>query len=305
MNRHARLSIAAAMLLIAACARSAQIGSAAATPQSAVDELLAADRAFSAASARTDAITALAAMFAPDVAMPVPGRWVEGAPAVIEALRGNPANAQSRIEWTAVRGGIAADGQQGFTFGYMTMHRPDSTTQALKYLAYWVKGPQGWRVAVYRRRPRPEGTVSLAAMAPSLPERMAPVDASAAARFAESLAEAERSFSRDAQRIGLGPAFAQYGSGDAMNMDGAADTTFVIGAAAIARVVSAGGPASGSPVSWGPDRVIVASSGDLGVTIGMIYPNAPAADGSRAAGFPFFTVWHRPNPAAPWRYIAE
>ena len=82
-------------------------------------------------------------------------------------------------------------------------------------------------------------------------------------------------------------------------------TTFVIGAEAIARLVSEGGPASGSPVSWGPDRVIVASSGDLGVTLGMLHPNAPAADGSRAAGFPFFTVWHRTNPVAPWRYIAE
>jgi hypothetical protein len=142
-------------------------------------------------------------------------------------------------------------------------------------------------------------------MTPSLPERMVAVDATAASRFGDSLAEAERNFSRDAQRIGLGPAFAQYGSDDAMNMGGAADTNFVIGATAIARVVSEGRPAGSSPVSWGPDRVIVASSGDLGVTIGMIYPNAPAPDGSRAAGFPFFTVWHRPNAAAPWRYIAE
>jgi ketosteroid isomerase-like protein len=300
MKRPARLSIAAATLFIAACARTAQVGSVALAPQSAVDELLAADRAFSEASARTDLITGLAAMFAPDVAMPVPGRWVEGAPAVIEALRANPANAQSRLEWTPIRGGISADGQQGFTFGYMTLRRPDSTSAPMKYLAYWVKGPGGWRVAVYRRRPRPEGAVSLGAMAPSLPVRMVAFDPSGTGRFGESLAESERSFSRDAQRIGLGPAFAQYGRADAVNMGGATDTTFVFGAEAIARGVPAG-----SSVSWGPNRVIVASSGDLGVTIGMIYPNQRPADGSQPAGFPFFTVWRRSGPAAPWRYIAE
>lgn len=278
----------------------------AASPQSAVDELLAADRAFAAASARTDLITGLSAMFAPDIVMPIPGgRFAEGAPAAIEALRGNPANAQSRLEWTPVRGGIAADGQQGFTYGYMTLHRPDNSTQPFKYLSYWVKGPAGWRVAVYRRRPRPDGAVSLVAMAPSLPSRMVAIDPSGSARLGASLAEAERSFSRDAQRVGLGPAFAQYGSDDAMNMGGADDTSFVIGAAAIARAVSDGGPATGSPVNWGPDRVIVASSGDLGVTIGMIHPNTPPADGSPAPQFPFFTVWHRASPTAPWRYIAE
>jgi len=297
-------SIMATLAVVAACSRASR--TAVTSPQGAVDELLAADRAFSAASARTDVVTGLSAMFAPDITMPIPGgRFAEGAAAVTEALRATAANAQSQIEWIPVRGGISADGRQGFTFGYMTLTRPDSTTQSLKYLAYWVKRPEGWRVAVYRRRPRPEGPVPLVAMLPSLPERLVPFDANGSDRFGESLAEAERSFSRDAQVIGLGPAFAQYGSADAMNMGGAEDAAFVIGATAIADVVVRGRPATGSPVSWGPERVLVASSGDLGVTIGMIYPNAPAADGSRAAGFPFFTVWHRPNPAAPWRYIAE
>jgi hypothetical protein len=49
--------------------------------------------------------------------------------------------------------------------------------------------------------------------------------------------------------------------------------------------------------------VIVASSGDLGVTIGMIHPNTPRA--GQPANFPFFTIWRRANPTAPWRYVAE
>jgi hypothetical protein len=80
--------------------------------------------------------------------------------------------------------------------------------------------------------------------------------------------------------------------------------TFVLGAEAIGRAVSVGSPPTGSQVSWAPDRVIVASSGDLGVTVGTIRPNAPAA-GAAAAGIPFFTIWRRANSSAPWRYVAE
>jgi ketosteroid isomerase-like protein len=277
------------------------------SPQAAVDELLAADRAYSAASARTDVVTGLTAMFADDVVMPVPGGgFAEGAAKAADALRATSDNARSRIEWVPVRGGIAADGQHGFTFGYMTLHRPDSTRVPLKYLAYWVRRPEGWRVAVYKRGRRPEGEVSLALRPPALPPRMVrPLGDAETARFRESLDRAERDFSQRAQVVGLGPAFTEYGSADAVNMGGPNDTAFVVGAEAIGRVVSAGGPPTGSPVSWAPDRVIVASSGDLGVTIGMIRPNAPAANGAPAAGIPFFTIWRRATARDPWRYVAE
>ena len=125
------------------------------TPQSAVDELLAADRAFSSSSSRTDLVNGLTAMFADDVVIPSPpGQLVEGKPAVVAMLRANPDNARSRTEWTPVRGGVSADRQQGFTVGFMTLRRPDDTMLRLKYLAYWVKYAEGWRVAVYKRARR-------------------------------------------------------------------------------------------------------------------------------------------------------
>jgi ketosteroid isomerase-like protein len=279
---------------------------AASSPQSAVDELLAADRAFSAASAKTDLVSGLAAMFAGDVIIPnPPGQFAEGKDAVVAALRANADNAQSRTEWTPLRGGISADAQQGFTAGLMTIHRPEGSTIALKYLAYWVKRAEGWRVVAYKRVRAGEGTPSSAMMAPALPEQLvsASTDNAAIARYRESLDQAERSFSNEAQTIGLGPAFAKYGSADALNLGGGSDAGLVVGPDHIARLVSAGQPATGSTLVWAPDRVIVASSGDLGVTIGMIHPNAPAA--GQPANFPFFTVWRRSNPSAPWRYVAE
>jgi len=271
-----------------------------------VDELLGADRAFSAASAKTDLVAGLTAMFADEVVIPSPpGKFVEGKAAVVAELRANADNAQSRTEWTPVRGGISVDGQHGFTAGFMTIHRPDGSTIPLKYLSYWVKHSEGWRVAVYKRVRSVEGSPPLTMMAPALPDRILPpiTDAAAVARFRESLDRAERAFSDAAQKIGLGPAFAEFGSADALNLGGASEAGLVVGPENIARLVAAGRPATGSPLFWAPDRVIVASSGDLGVTIGMIHPNAPAA--GEPTDFPFFTIWRRANPSAEWRYIAE
>jgi hypothetical protein len=242
-------------------------------------------------------------MFAEDVIMPVPGnRFVEGRAGAVEALRANADNLAGRVEWTPIRGGVSADGQHGFTFGYMTLRRPDGTTLPLKYLSYWIRQPDGWRVAAYKRRPRAAGDVSLAPMPPSLPERIVPALKQPPATLVTELKETENTFSATAQRIGIGPAFAQFGSADAVNMGGRDDASFVVGAEAIGRSVGAGGAAASSPVSWGADRALVASSGDLGVTFGMIRSNDPAAAGS---AIPFFTVWRRASPSTPWKYIAE
>jgi hypothetical protein len=275
-------------------------------PAAVAAELLGADSAFSAASARTDAITGLSAMFAPDVVLPAPGgRFVAGIDSATALLRSNPANA-GRAEWTPVRVGVSADGLHGFTFGYGTQTGADGSKAPWKYLGYWVKGPAGWRVVVYRRRPRPEGTVSLARMPAALPAGPGvPADSAAVERFRASLADAERGFSDEAQRIGLGAAFAKWGRSDAVNMGGPDSPAFVVSADSIGKMVGAGGPTNASPVSWAPDyRVIVAGSGDLGVTIGTIRPNGAPADGA-ATSIPFFTIWYRGAPTEPWRYIAE
>lgn len=280
----------------------------AATPQAAVDELLAADRAFSAASANTDLVSGLTAMFADDIVIPnPPGQWAQGRTAVVAALRANADNAGSRTEWTPLRGGISADGQHGFTAGLMTIHRPDGATLALKYLAYWVKQPDGWRVSAYKRVRAGEGRASTALLPPALPEQLLPAstDAAAIARHRDSLDKAERSFSDDAQVIGLGPAFAKYGSADALNLAGGSEAGLIVGADKIATLVAEGKPATGSALWWAPDKVIVASSGDLGVTIGLIRENAPSTDANAPTVFPFFTVWHRADAKDPWLYIAE
>jgi len=277
-------------------------------PRTVADELLAADVAASAASAKTTVIPGLTAMFAADVIMQSGAvGFARGVAAAADALKDNPDNLTGKVDWTPVRAGVSGDGLHGFTFGYMTLRRPDGTSAPIKYLAYWVKRDGRWQVAAYKRRLRSAGDVSLTVMAPSMPEKIVPssTDPALRAGFVQSLTAAEKAFSDEAQQIGLGPAFAKYGAADAMNMGGPDEAAFVIGSEAIGKAIGAGLPTNSSPVSWSAESVIVAASGDFGVTFGYIRQNTPASSSPPSAPVPFFTIWRRPSTAAPWRYIAE
>lgn len=278
------------------------------SPQAAVDALLDADRRFAAAAAATDVAGALAPMLADDAIAPLPpGTFVRGKAAIVEALSRVPEHTGARLEWAPVRAGVSADATHGFTVGYMTMQRADGTRVPLKYLSYWIRGPQGWRVAAYRRSRSAEGPFSRTLMPPAVPVRLVPAttDPATTAQHRSSLEAAERAFSDEAQRIGLGAAFAKWGSADAVNMGGPTDPAFVVGAEAIGRQIGAGSPSSSSPVSWASDvAVLVASSGDLGASLGMIRQNAPAS-GAGPNAVPFITIWRRQTTADAWRYVAE
>lgn len=270
----------------------------------AVEELIAQDRAFSAAAAKVDLVTGLSAMFDEAMVMGLPsGQFGRTKAVAVAALRANPANTNARVEWSPIRGGISADGRHGFTLGYMTITEEGKPARLAKYLSYWVKRSQGWRVAAYKRARRGEGEVPLAMMEPSAPKRLlkASADGKKLAAYTRSLAATEQAFSDDAQKIGIGPAFAKYGRADAVHLG--TGPTFDVGAETIARNVSWDQP--GSPVRWSPDAgVLVASSGDLGVTFGFIRSNGTPRAGQPAV-IPFSTIWRRDSPGEPWRYIAE
>ena len=294
--------------------------SAQSSPRAVADELLAADRAFAAAARQTDIVTGLATMFAPDIALAHAGGIAYGRDKAIEALKASPINAGARIEWTPARVSVSGDGRHGFTAGFMTLHRvhpttqspprgdpgADKTTTPLKYLGYWEKQTDGWRVLAYKRgiakTAAPAMTVSYV-----LPKQLVPpaTDAATVERYRESLAAAERSFSRDAQTMGIGPAFKQYGDPEAINLGGPDVATWLLGNEQVATGVGSGVPPNTSPVSWGPEKTIVAASGDFGVTIGYIVSNAPGPDGRIPPGQPFFTIWKRSSPKDRWLYIAE
>ena len=293
-----RLAAVASLLALAPWQLHSQIPD----PARGVEDLIAVDREHARRAEQRPVVDALGGMFADDVVLSAYGAFHAGRDSALARLRTVPENLTARMEWAPVRGGISADGRHGFTYGFMTLVRADSSRLPLKYLAYWVKKPDGWKVAVYRRAPRPEGQVATTMRAPSLPDAPARLtsDSSVIASHAKALGDAEREFSALAGRIGLGPAFTQNAAPDAMNMGGPQSADFLYGPDAIGAGVGQG--ASGpSTLTWGPERVLVASSGDLGVTIGYILPKPEP--GTEQRRLPFFTVWKKVN--GVWKFVAE
>ena len=282
------------------------------SPAQVAQSLLDADRAFSASARSTDMISALSAMWSDGVLMPAPvsaaapkGLLV-GKAAVVAAMTAVPDATTSQVSWTPIRVGISADGQHGFSFGFMTQRKPDSTRVALKYMAYWVRERGVWRVAAYKRSRAAGPATDTTMMPPALPAAITTAvrAAKTIAALRRAVMDAESSFSAEAQRVGLGNAFATFGTADAVNMGGAASASYIVSAASIAALV-AGGDMAASRVHWGADTALVASSGDLGITFGLIKSNTPPADGKPESGSAFFTIWRRVGLSAPWRYVAE
>lgn len=190
-------------------------------------------------------------------------------------------------------GGVSADGAQGFTYGAMIVHPKDGFAQPLKYLAYWVKRSEGWRVFGYKRVDAVKGV----ALTPS-----APILGRGTSRGGDpgaTLKAAEGAFSDEAQKIGLRAAFQKWGRPDSVNL-GAGDGV-TVGAQAIGEGVA--GPEPTSPVTWTADHVMVAASGDMGLSYGLLHVNDPKPNSLGTIAF--FTVWARPAPGDPWRYVAE
>ncbi len=217
---------------------------------------------------------------------------VRGAEAIRARLAAKPENATSTAEWSPIGGGVSADGSHGYTYGGLTVRPREGAPIAQKYLAYWVKRPEGWRVFAYKRAGRRQAGALTAA----------PVIVGSGERTDDSLATlkaSEKAFSDEAQAIGLRAAFQKWGRAESVNI-GAAET-IAIGAQAIGEGVA--GPEPTSPVTWAADEALVAGSGDMGVTYGLLHAKQPPAGQPRT--IPFFTIWARPKPGDPWRYVAE
>jgi ketosteroid isomerase-like protein len=295
---------AVSIALAASVPATAALAKARPSPAQVADGLIAADRAFAAAAAAKPASEAVAAMLTDDVvlfAVPVANQARNRAEA-IDVLRKTFGPDEGRLSWTPVRAGIAADGTQGFTYGFIDRTVAGKPPVLGKYVAYWTRRPDGWRVAALKIVPRPEGAVSTAVRPPALPAKLVkPGPAAKSARYRAEIDRTERAFSDYAQVSSLGAAFRRYGSKDAMNVGGEADFTY--GNDAIAEAQGGDAP-SPSPLRWAPDGVIAASSGDLGITYGYLVRNGPTPPG-RLARIPWLTVWRRASPKDPWLYVAE
>jgi hypothetical protein len=210
-------------------------------------------------------------------------------------LKANPANGGTGTKWRSLKSGVSSDGSHGFTLGFFDIAGGDPAVAKRFYLAYWVREQGGWRPTAFKQALRAANATASERLPDSVPAAP-PSSIPDPAATRRSLEATEKAFSDRAQVAGLGPAFTEFGRPDAVNAG-------TVGAAAIGAGFGNDG-ASPSPINWSSDEVLVAPSGDLGISFGMIRSNAPPPDGQPAA-IPFFTIWMRDGPDQPWRYVAE
>lgn len=246
-------------------------------------------------------------LFADDIRVPTrQGDFARGRQPALAALRQGPLADVAALSWKPVRVGLSADGTQGFSMGYQRHELAAGGEKHAKYLSYWSRRSGQWRMIAYRIAGA-SGEPSTQTRWPDLvPTEQRSPEPGRTREHRVDLSAAEQAFSNRAQAIGLGPAFAEFGRDDSINLGGGATADIVRGADAIAKLVGAGESGPGSSVYWSADEdTQVASSGDLGVTFGFIrfHPTKDAAEAP--APIPFFTVWAREGANRPWRYVAE
>ena len=270
--------------------------------KAALEDLLAAERGLSEAAATLSPAEGIASLMAEHGVLMTPKGPVTGRAAALSSLNENPANKGAHARWRSIRGGVSADGQQGFTLGYLDIDGGDPATARRRYLAYWVRERDAWRVAALKQVLRSAKETDDPQQPPALPDTLVRPDATRTPEYRRTLIAAEQAFSDRAQTVGIKQAFQEYGRPDAIHLFG--PTGFAIGLPAIGRNHDQQQLAGPATSRWSADTAIVSSSGDLGVTIGYIRPNGPPPEG-RPAQTPFFTIWRRDDASQPWRYIAE
>jgi len=246
-------------------------------------------------------------LFADDIRVPTrQGDFARGRQPALAALRQGPLADVAALSWKPVRVGLSADGTQGFSTGYQRHELVGGGEKHAKYLSYWCRHSGQWRMIAYRIAGASAGPSTDTRWPDLLPAESRTPQPGRTNDHRVDLSAAEQAFSNRAQAIGLGPAFAEFGRADSINLGGGATADIVRGADAIARFVGANEPGSGSSVYWSADEdTQVASSGDLGVTFGFIRFHQTKEAAQAPAPIPFFTVWARDGAQRPWRYIAE
>jgi hypothetical protein len=289
-------------MLAGGCAASVPDEGAIARPAAARQSLLAADSALGRSAVSTDLVSAITGAMAPDVALLGGGRIARGIDSARALLRGNPENARSVMRWAPIGGGVSGDGRHGYTYGYASWRRPDGATVHAKYVAYWVRPDGEWRVRVYKRTGR-AGSRALPDPRPYIPPVAGTTPHDSATAAAEVRAS-ELAFSRRAGEIGLAESFRINAAADAAHTGAPTDTGFRLGPDEIADGLRGAEAPLGS-ITWAPEEVHVAPSGDLGVTIGLI--RIAPADPTRPPPppAPFFTVWKRVGSGARWKFVVE
>jgi ketosteroid isomerase-like protein len=210
---------------------------------------------------------------------------VYGRAAAQSLLSSTPAAVAQTASWQPLGGGVSADLRAAYTYGVAA--RATGTRAGIRlerYVAYWERTARGpWRIAAYAEVGGPAaGDVPLGREALIAPTRSV---STALARPLADVRAADSLFSDLVDRMGRADAFA-----DAIAPDG---------------VILEAPLGNGSALTWHPLSQAIASSADLGYTIGEYSVTSRGPSGAAVQHFgKYLTIWKR-QPGGKWKFVAH
>ena len=272
--------------------------------EAAHDELLLADLGRADSVARLGLAEGLTRNFASDVlylrgGLPIlRGRLASRLVIAAESL-----GSSASVRWQPVRAEASKDRKSGYTYGYTIYGVAQAGAPSLRvdrYIAYWRKESDGWRIAAYAETyGAPPAALALPRAAMNsvvadipMPSRRSALDV---------LRSADMDFSRDASRFGTGEAFGRYAAEGAQIFS--APGEFITGPEAITE--SFGPPGRKGSLVWHPVEGEISKSGDLGFTVGNAVFNGERDDGAAVVRYSkYLTVWKLQKDGS-WRYVVD
>jgi hypothetical protein len=220
----------------------------------------------------------------------------KGPAAARSFLERDTLNRQSRAIVTVVRLDVSADGNDGYSYGYLDVIRARGDTLPGAFKAYWRRGGDGrWLALAFGRSPRQAGP--LVPLPDSLQDAASAYRAWPAKDSTEawsSLRATEMAFS-DSARGDMRAAFMSFAAPDAAKIAG---SSYVFGRPLIGEGFRNPPPAF-QGFSWRAEWGTVSAGNDLGFNVGPVtVANAPNGGGL------FFTIWKR-QANGEWRYLVD
>jgi ketosteroid isomerase-like protein len=280
---------------------------AALTQQDARAALFAADAAHTAAIERLGPIDGIVRAMRGNALYLTPGKdIIRGRHDIRESLvEENPDAAVAHLSRVLLGGDVSADGNFGFTFGWLNRTAPEGLPYGA-YVAVWERdGDDGFRVTAYynqrspRRVPARDGFPLLATGpgAGGVPHRES-MD-----RLRRSLIDVDSQFAALSVAQGYSIAFPAYSNPDFLLVFGG-NFIGLLGEQEIVDAYAGWTPAE--ELAWTPLYSGASGSGDLGFTVGNATTTVKGADGSIASRSysKYLTLWARTADGS-WRFIAD
>lgn len=267
---------------------------------------------FAADAAHTAAIEQLGPV--DGVLQPMRGNAVYLAPG-IDLVRGrhdirealiaeNPDPEHTQLSRTLLGGDVSADGNFGFTFGWLLRTAPDGAISYGAYVAVWERGDgEDFRITAYSSRSSIR-RVPVRAGFPLLADGPGaggvPHDGGME-EHRRSAAAADTAFAALSVEQGYSIAFPTYASDFLMVFGGN-----FIGLESHQEIVDAyAGWTPAEVLDWAPAYVGAAGSGDLAFTVGTAVDSYTMPDGTVLQTYSkYLTLWARTADGA-WRFVAD